>query len=147
MPARRQKRLFDDTREAEKVLQFLVDLSPGDAAQLVLPTLLQAAVVRILEEQQQEHRLSSLLADGGRKLVDLSHLPCLPEVRHYRGNVGQQPEFARRAGLCADVGKILELAELRVSQALSLRKKFVYDMEAFRGEEEEQPDALAEMER
>jgi len=34
VPARRQKRLFDDTREAEKVLQFLATLSPGDVAQV-----------------------------------------------------------------------------------------------------------------
>ena len=46
MPAHRQKRLFDETREAEKVLQFLTNLGPGDLAQLILPTLLQAAHIR-----------------------------------------------------------------------------------------------------
>ena len=34
VPARRQKRLFDDTREAEKVIQFLAQLKPGDVAQV-----------------------------------------------------------------------------------------------------------------
>ena len=37
VPARRQKRLFDDTREAEKVVQWLAGLSPGDAAELLAP--------------------------------------------------------------------------------------------------------------
>ena len=36
VPARRQKRLFDDTREAEKVIQFLAQLKPGDSAQVWL---------------------------------------------------------------------------------------------------------------
>ncbi len=46
MPAHRQRRLFDETREAEKVVQFLVDLSLADMAQLLLPVFLQAAHVR-----------------------------------------------------------------------------------------------------
>jgi hypothetical protein len=46
VPAHRQRRLFDETREAEKVVQFLAGLSPGDMAQLLLPTLLQAAHAR-----------------------------------------------------------------------------------------------------
>ena len=48
MPAHRQKRLFDETREAEKVLQFLTNLGPGDISQLVLPTIMQAAHLRYL---------------------------------------------------------------------------------------------------
>ena len=43
VPARRQKRLFDDTREAEKVVQWLASLSPGDAAQLLLPCMFQVS--------------------------------------------------------------------------------------------------------
>ena len=46
VPAHRQRRLFDETREAEKVVQFLAGMSPGDMAQLLLPILLQAAHVR-----------------------------------------------------------------------------------------------------
>ena len=50
VPARRQKRLFDDTREAEKVLEFLTALAPGEVAQLLLPNALHAALLRILLE-------------------------------------------------------------------------------------------------
>ena len=34
VPARRQRRLFDDTKEAEKVMTFLTGLSAGDLASL-----------------------------------------------------------------------------------------------------------------
>ncbi len=50
VPAHRQKRLFDDTREAEKVLEYLTGLRPGEAAQLLTPVLLHSAVDRILKE-------------------------------------------------------------------------------------------------
>ena len=43
VPARRQRRIFDDTREAEKVVQWVAGLSPADVAQLLLPTLLQVS--------------------------------------------------------------------------------------------------------
>merc|ERR1712018_655240 len=36
VPAKRQKRLFDDTREAEKVLQYLSTLRPSDISQLLM---------------------------------------------------------------------------------------------------------------
>lgn len=54
VPARRQKRLFDDTREAEKVLQYLASLKPGEVAQMVMPSLLHASIHRILEESIQK---------------------------------------------------------------------------------------------
>lgn len=43
VPAHRQKRLFDDTREAEKVLQFLISRRIKHIAQLLLPALTHAA--------------------------------------------------------------------------------------------------------
>ena len=49
VPARRQRRLFDDTKEAEKVMSYLTGLSPGDVASLLHPVLLQAAHLRLLE--------------------------------------------------------------------------------------------------
>lgn len=50
VPARRQKRLFDDTREAEKVLHHLDARRPCDVAQLVLPTLSHAAVAHLAQQ-------------------------------------------------------------------------------------------------
>ena len=50
VPARRQKRLFDDTREAEKVLEYLTSLKPSEAAHLLMPVLIHASIGRILDE-------------------------------------------------------------------------------------------------
>ena len=100
VPARRQKRLFDDTREAEKVVQWLTGLSPGDAAQLLLPCifqvlllrdffcalshtiLLKAAHLRLLEATPdlEEPEIQQLHGDMAGLIVRMSHLKCLAEV-------------------------------------------------------------------
>jgi Rab3 GTPase-activating protein catalytic subunit len=54
VPARRQKRLFDDTREAEKVLHFLESQKLSAVAQLLLPALTHAAICRLLREQKED---------------------------------------------------------------------------------------------
>ena len=38
---RRQRRLFDDTKEGEKVMTLLTSLSPGDLANMLHPILIQ----------------------------------------------------------------------------------------------------------
>ncbi|XP_059822242.1 rab3 GTPase-activating protein catalytic subunit [Hypanus sabinus] len=53
-PARRQRRLFDDTREAEKVLHYLVGLKPADLTRHLLPCILHAALLKIKEEESVE---------------------------------------------------------------------------------------------
>ena len=50
VPVRRQKRLFDDTKEAEKVLHFLSALRPADVAMRLMPMLIHAAIVKLLEQ-------------------------------------------------------------------------------------------------
>lgn len=52
VPAHRQKRLFDDTREAEKVLQFLDLRSIAQICELIIPILTHAAIYRLIEESQ-----------------------------------------------------------------------------------------------
>lgn len=47
VPARRQKRLFDDTREAEKVLHWLEARQPRDVASLLVATMAHAAVATL----------------------------------------------------------------------------------------------------
>lgn len=56
--AHRQKRLFDDTREAEKVLHYLCSKRIGQVAQLLLPTLTHAALFTLSSQKQEA--LSSL---------------------------------------------------------------------------------------
>ena len=46
----RQKRLFDDTKEAEKILHTFSSLRPAQIATLLLPAVFHASVHRLLEE-------------------------------------------------------------------------------------------------
>ena len=50
IPAYKQKRLFDDTKEAEKVLHFLSGLKPAELALLLLPSLLHSAILALQEK-------------------------------------------------------------------------------------------------
>lgn len=52
VPAHRQKRLFDDTREAEKALHYLSSKNIGQVAQLLLPTLTHAALYTLSQQKQ-----------------------------------------------------------------------------------------------
>uniref|UniRef100_A0A3P9C563 Rab3 GTPase-activating protein catalytic subunit n=1 Tax=Maylandia zebra TaxID=106582 RepID=A0A3P9C563_9CICH len=49
-PARRQKRLFDDTKEAEKVLHYMAMQKPADLARHLLPCILHATILKLKEE-------------------------------------------------------------------------------------------------
>nr|XP_048299724.1 rab3 GTPase-activating protein catalytic subunit isoform X3 [Myodes glareolus] len=55
IPARRQRRLFDDTREAEKVLHYLAMQKPADLARHLLPCVIHAAVLKVKEEESLEN--------------------------------------------------------------------------------------------
>lgn len=47
VPAHRQKRLFDDTKEAEKVLHFLTNLKPAEITQLLLPMCVHESLLKL----------------------------------------------------------------------------------------------------
>nr|XP_019938363.1 PREDICTED: rab3 GTPase-activating protein catalytic subunit [Paralichthys olivaceus] len=53
-PARRQRRLFDDTKEAEKVLHYLAVQKPADLTHHLLPCILHAAIMKLKEEELVE---------------------------------------------------------------------------------------------
>ncbi|XP_071390489.1 rab3 GTPase-activating protein catalytic subunit isoform X2 [Centroberyx affinis] len=53
-PARRQRRLFDDTKEAEKVLHYLAVQKPADLTRHLLPCILHAAILKLKEEESVE---------------------------------------------------------------------------------------------
>ena len=53
LPVNRQKKLFDDTKEAEKVLHYLAGLPPGELTVMLLPVLLHTALTA-LEERLSE---------------------------------------------------------------------------------------------
>ncbi|XP_028991028.1 rab3 GTPase-activating protein catalytic subunit isoform X2 [Betta splendens] len=54
VPARRQKRLFDDTKEAEKVLHYLAVQKPADVTRHLLPCIFHSAILKLKEEESVE---------------------------------------------------------------------------------------------
>uniref|UniRef100_UPI0037E8220F rab3 GTPase-activating protein catalytic subunit isoform X2 n=1 Tax=Semicossyphus pulcher TaxID=241346 RepID=UPI0037E8220F len=53
-PARRQRRLFDDTKEAEKVLHYLAMQKPADVTRHLLPCILHSAILKLKDEESIE---------------------------------------------------------------------------------------------
>jgi hypothetical protein len=84
VPARRQKRLFDDTREAEKVLHFLESKKPSAFAELLLPALTHAAVRRLLQEQKED---LPMLPESFRRIIKIAERitrnPSAARLRQY----------------------------------------------------------------
>ncbi|PSN30908.1 Rab3 GTPase-activating protein catalytic subunit, partial [Blattella germanica] len=111
VPARRQKRLFDDTREAEKVLHYLESQKPSAVADLLLPALTHAAICRLLQEQKEE---LTMLPDAFKRIIKIAERITRnprPMLRHYE-------ELALEI-----VG-----AEAIIAQANSLEHKFCSDL-------------------
>ena len=126
VPARRQKRLFDDTKEAEKAIQYLANLRPGEFSQLMVPAFLQACVHRLLVEPFDfVPAVHEVISTTIPILVQLSRLPCRPEVQHF--NNAHNEDFERRKTKAREVSRRLAAAETTLSQALSLRAKFLAD--------------------
>jgi len=107
VPVRRQKRLFDETKEAEKVLHFLAGLKPAQVAFQLFPVLLHAAVLRIETSGARDiPAVSSVLDDVLSKASKLTW---------------EMPQDLPR---CEEFVKRLQLSELAIARAHSLRFKF-----------------------
>ena len=136
--ARRQKRLFDDTREAEKVLQYFTTLRPSEFSQILMPNFLHCAILRILQESFKGiPDVDEILKELILKVCQATRLRCPPEVKHYMKiskGCDFENEFARRTILFDDVIKLLEKTEIKISRAYSLQTKF---MKNFGGQADE----------
>ena len=98
--ARRQKRLFDDTREAEKVLTYLTTLCPGDFSQLLMPNFLHCAISRTLQESfESVPDVDEIMKELIPKLSQATRLRCPAEVKHYmqvsKGKIKQDLDFSK----------------------------------------------------
>lgn len=95
VPARRQKRLFDDTREAEQVLHWLASMGPGAMCSHLQPTILHASLCRLVEEKilfslpapstlpqpLHSNTLATILDMIAKRIVRLSKQP--PDTNKY----------------------------------------------------------------
>ena len=121
VPARRQRRLFDDTKEAEKVLHFLAGIRPSELVLHLLPMLIHASVLKLAEKEDPDVPVLKTLTDQViAKAVKVSRGPQPPDVKRYE-----------------DVVRMIELAETVSSRAKSLKTKFTRDLlEKGKAEEE-----------
>ncbi|KAI0217388.1 Rab3 GTPase-activating protein catalytic subunit [Lamellibrachia satsuma] len=107
VPCRRQRRLFDDTKEAEKVLHWLAAMKPADVAIRLMPMSVHAAIATIIAQGE-------------------NHLPTLQTLL---GQITQKATQAMRAPHMdchrfEDLMTKLAQAEMIITRAQSLHTKF-----------------------
>ncbi|KAL5005916.1 hypothetical protein ScPMuIL_017074 [Solemya velum] len=120
IPAHRQKRLFDDTKEAEKILHFLSAMKPGAVVLHLLPCLVHAAIIRVIENDDSDiPKLRMLLDQVIGKAAKVLRSPH-QEIRRYE-----------------DLIKMISLAEVVIARAKSLKTKFTEELLDQPGAEEE----------
>ncbi|UJR36425.1 hypothetical protein I4U23_029148 [Adineta vaga] len=71
IPVRRQKRLFDDGKEAEKILQKLSTITPGEVLEQLIPVLLHTVYDRITEDNMEESNVSALVETLHTKAIHI----------------------------------------------------------------------------
>ncbi|KAK5646611.1 hypothetical protein RI129_005075 [Pyrocoelia pectoralis] len=110
VPANRQKRLFDDTREAEKVLHFLDSRTLSQVVEMLFPILSHAAICRLYDECEQ---VTPALPSAHKSLQQAIRLVQ---------KISRDGTITER--LCAALIQQIAALELSVSQANSLLYKF-----------------------
>ena len=108
VPARRQKRLFDDTREAEKVLHYLSSLRPAEVVLHLMPNIVHAAVSKVAGEA------AAALVPNARSMLDQLVSRAATLTRSFPLDRNKYREMLR----------LLELAETISARTTSLRSKF-----------------------
>uniref|UniRef100_A0A7D9NKN1 Rab3 GTPase-activating protein catalytic subunit n=1 Tax=Xenopus tropicalis TaxID=8364 RepID=A0A7D9NKN1_XENTR len=111
IPARRQRRLFDDTKEAEKVLHYLAVQKPADLTRHLLPCVIHAALLKLKEEEAAED------VPSGRKAIKqiISHSS---KVLRFPSPDDKKLEDV--------IGQMLNV-EATIARARSLKAKFAVD--------------------
>ncbi|XP_077303937.1 rab3 GTPase-activating protein catalytic subunit isoform X1 [Lithobates pipiens] len=107
-PARRQRRLFDDTKEAEKVLHYLAMQKPADLARHLLPCVIHAALLKVKEEEIAED-IPSVKASVKRIVSHSSKILRFPS-----------PEDKKLEDIISQITN----AEATIARARSLKAKF-----------------------
>ncbi|XP_053989291.1 rab3 GTPase-activating protein catalytic subunit isoform X1 [Hylaeus volcanicus] len=106
VPAHRQKRLFDDTREAEKALHYLSSKRIGQVAQLLLPALTHASLYTLSQQKQDA-------------------LPNLPDVAQSIQNKLQYATkpLHQKIHIYEEIARDIEGVEALVAQVNSMHHK------------------------
>uniref|UniRef100_A0AAR2K619 Rab3 GTPase-activating protein catalytic subunit n=1 Tax=Pygocentrus nattereri TaxID=42514 RepID=A0AAR2K619_PYGNA len=120
-PARRQRRLFDDTKEAERVLHYLAVQKPADLTRHLLPCILHAAILKVKEEGEcsQNHyiHLSSSCCysqDTINQLMVVETIIAQARSLKAKFGLGKGEKGEDTEGLEKFVGSLLEEPEVAV---------------------------------
>lgn len=103
VPAARQRRLFDDTKEAEKILHELLTMTPADIANVVFPAIIHASLERICEDVRK----------GPRDMIPFMEQLIDKAKRELRNKYANYKDLIR----------LIYEAEIGISRAESLRQK------------------------
>ncbi|XP_055643402.1 rab3 GTPase-activating protein catalytic subunit [Toxorhynchites rutilus septentrionalis] len=118
VPARRQKRLFDDTREAEKVLHYFESRTIGQIAQLTMSSMFHTAIKTLSDEAGDDAEIIPQFAESVEKIITtcckLSRENWIADAPTARGNSMKKYE-----NLISDITQL----ENVIIQVRSLRKK------------------------
>ncbi|KAG1650112.1 Rab3 GTPase-activating protein catalytic subunit [Nymphon striatum] len=107
VPARKQKRLFDDTKEAEKVLHYLSSMSPAQVALNLFPMLIHSSLITIIRQCDKNlATLVSLIEAAVNKAIKISRC-SIPDNKSYE-----------------DVIKMIGTAETFLARMQSIKSKF-----------------------
>lgn len=118
VPARRQKRLFDDTKEAEKVLHFLESQTLGSIGQLTIAPLFHSALIKLHKESESVCEFIPNFKELEDKLKQSCCTLSREKWNTMKGNSKKKWENATN-----DISEI----ELLTNQAKSILKKLYPD--------------------
>lgn len=111
VPAKRQRRLFDDTTEAEKILHFLESRSIAQIVDLLLPSLTHAVLSKVAGECENRPELPQLKPSFDRLLTSA--------MKFTRERVESEKYTT--------ISEYIYAIELAIAQSKSLRLKFNVD--------------------
>ncbi|XP_033728070.1 LOW QUALITY PROTEIN: rab3 GTPase-activating protein catalytic subunit-like [Pecten maximus] len=128
VPARRQKRLFDDTKEAEKVLHFLSSMKPANLVLNLMPVVIHSAIIKVIQNEDSD----------------------IPKLKDVLDNLISRASKVTRAAhqdikKYEDLVRYINLAETMIARAKSLKSKFTKDLLDHKNAEKEMEQFVSEL--
>lgn len=127
IPAHRQRRLFDDTKEAEKVLHFLESVTIGQICQMTIGCLFHSVILRTIEE---ESYYPGVIPDW-KGSIDKVLQNCCRLSRDAWSNPNKRGTTKEKWGLL--LNEVTNL-EYQVTQVRSLKMKLAPDVSELQDE-------------
>lgn len=114
VPSRRQKRIFDDTKEVEKVLHFFESQTLGSIGQLTIAPLFHSSIIKL----QKEAEYVKHIIPNYKDVIDKVKQTCSALSRE-KWNASKNVSRKKWETVVNDISEI----ELSINQARSILKK------------------------